>query len=190
LQPIWIWTLNSAHLAEAAYGSAMCAFTKSSGNILFLMLINVRLPQCVKNILIVLASRLVTYPGRYAMAPKEQRTSSKPMSPDANPAELAEMGKKQVEAMMAVHKEFIDAIEEVNGEWAARLKAEAELATEFAGKLSAAKSIPETATICQEWMGRRMEMFAEDSRRFAAGIQKFTTAMTRVPPTGWTGGRS
>ena len=124
------------------------------------------------------------------MAPKEQRMSSKAMSPNTTPSELAEMGKKQVEAMMAVHKELIDAIEEVNGEWAARLKAEAEFATEFAGKLSAAKSIPETATICQEWLGRRMELFAEDSRRFAAGIQKFTTATARVLPTGWTGGSS
>jgi Phasin protein len=123
------------------------------------------------------------------MAQKEQRMSAKPLS-DVNPAELANMGKKQVEAMMAVHKELIDAIEEVNGEWAARLKVEAELATEFAGKLSAAKSIPETTSICQEWMGRRMELFAEDSRRFAAGIQKFTAATGRLLPTGWTGGSS
>jgi hypothetical protein len=67
--------------------------------------------------------------------------------------------------MIDVQKEFIDAIEEVNREWGARVKAEQDLATEFAGKLTAARSIPETAGIWQEWMSRRMELFAEDSRR-------------------------
>lgn len=124
------------------------------------------------------------------MAQKQPRMSAKSTLPNANPAEFAEMGRKQVESTMALHKELIDAIEEVNGEWAARLKAEAEFATEFAGKLTAARSTPETAAICQEWMSRRMEMFAEDSRRFAAGIQKFTTATARLLPTGWTGGSS
>jgi Phasin protein len=124
------------------------------------------------------------------MAHKESRPSAKPTIPSADPAEFAEMGKRQVEAMINLQKELVDAIEEVNGEWAARLKAETDLATEFAGKLTAAKSIPETAAICQEWMGRRMEMFAEDSRRFAAGMQKFTAATSALLPAGWRGGSS
>ena len=110
------------------------------------------------------------------MAQKEPRMSAKSTLPNANPAEFVEMGRKQVEvddgpAQGAHRCDRKELIEEVNGERAARLKAEAEFATEFAGKLTAAKSIPETAAICQEWMSRRMEMFAEDSRRFAAGIQ-------------------
>jgi Phasin protein len=114
------------------------------------------------------------------MTQKEQRMSTKPTLPNANPAELAQMGKKQVEAMIDVQKDFINAIEEVNREWAARVKAEQDLATEFAGKLTAARSIPETAGISQECMSRRMELFAEDSRRFVADIQKFTMATARV----------
>jgi Phasin protein len=110
--------------------------------------------------------------------------------PNPNPAELAEMGKKQVEAMIDVQKEFINAIEEVNREWAARVKAEQDLATEFAGRLTAARSIPETAAICQEWMSRRMELFAEDSRRLVADIQKFTMATAHVLPKSWMGGNS
>ena len=39
----------------------------------------------------------------------------------------------------------IQATEELNREWVKRLKAEAELATEFAGKVTAANSVPETA---------------------------------------------
>jgi Phasin protein len=124
------------------------------------------------------------------MAQKERRMSAKPTLSDANPAELAEMGKKQTEAIIDVQKDFINAIEEMNREWAARIKAETDLASEFAAKLTAARSIPETAAICQEWMSRRMEMFAEDSRRFVADIQKFTTATARLVPKGWTSGSS
>jgi hypothetical protein len=109
------------------------------------------------------------------MTPKEQRGSTTPMS--ANPAE---MGQKQVEEMQ---KEFIHATAELNREWAERLKAEAELANEFAGKFTAAKSIPEMTEIWQEWVRRRMEMFAAD-------IQKFTTLTTRLLPRGWQGGSS
>ena len=124
------------------------------------------------------------------MAQKEARTSAKPTIPSADPAEFAEIGKKQIEAMTNLQKQLIDAIEELNGEWAARLQAETDLATEFAGKLTTAKTVPETAAICQEWMARRMEMFAEDSRRFAAGMQKFTAATAALLPAGWRGGSS
>jgi hypothetical protein len=116
------------------------------------------------------------------MTQKEQRGSAKQTLPNAG--ELAEtMGKKQVEAMVDMQKELIQATEELNREWVERLKAEAELATEFAGKVTAAKSIPETAAICQEWMQRRMEMFAAD-------MQKLTTLTARLLPRGWPGGSS
>jgi len=116
------------------------------------------------------------------MTQKEQRGSAKQTLESA--AELAEtMGKKQVDAMVDVQKEFIHATEELNREWVERLKAEADVATEFAGKFTAAKSIPETAAIWQEWVRRRMEMLNAD-------IQKFTTVTARFLPRGWQGGSS
>jgi len=122
------------------------------------------------------------------MAQKEQRISAKVTMSEANPAEFAEMGKKQVEAMMDLQKEFMEAVGEVNRGWGARVKAEAEFATEFAGKLTAAKSVPETTAICQEWMSRRMEMFSEDIKRFVADLQKFTATAARLLPRPVTGG--
>jgi Phasin protein len=124
------------------------------------------------------------------MASKKQRTSARPAMPNLDPAQFAEMGKKQAEAMADMQKELIGAIEEVNREWAARIQAEVEFATEFAGKLAAAKSMPDTAAICQECMNRRMEMFADDSRRFIADSQKFMAATTRLLSKSWTGGSS
>jgi hypothetical protein len=124
------------------------------------------------------------------MPQKEPRMSAKPSLPNANPAEFAEMGKKQVEAMVEVQKELVSAMDEASRGWAARVKAETDLAAEFSGKLTAARSIPETTAIYQEWMGRRMELFAQDSQRYVADIQKLTTAAARLLPKGWPGGSS
>ena len=124
------------------------------------------------------------------MAAKEQHASAKFATPNINPAQFAEMGQKQVDAMVDMQKELIGVFEEVNREWTVRAQAEAELATEFAGKLSAARSGPDMATIYQEWLTRRMEMFSEDSRRAMADSQKFMAAATRLLSNGWTAGRS
>ena len=90
------------------------------------------------------------------------------------------MGQKQVEQ---IQKEFIHTTTELNREWAERLKAEAELAAEFAGKFTTAKSIPEMLEIWQDWIRRRMDMFAAD-------IQRFTTVTARLIPGGSQGDRS
>jgi len=124
------------------------------------------------------------------MAPKEQRAAATPAMPNINPAQFAEMGQKQVEALVDMQRELIGIIEEVNREWASRAQDEAKLATEFAGKLSTARSVPDAAAIWQDWLARRMEIFAEDSRRIAADSQKFMTATARALSNGWTGGRA
>jgi hypothetical protein len=124
------------------------------------------------------------------MVQRNQPSPAKLTMPNIDPAELAEMGKKQIEAMIEVQKEFIEGLNEANREWAARVKAETDLASEFTSKLTAAKSIPDTAAICQEWMSRHMAMFAEDSRRFVAGTQKFMATTARLLPNAGTGGSS
>jgi hypothetical protein len=47
---------------------------------------------------------------------------------------------------------------------------------------AAANSFPEVMMAYQEWMSRRMERFAEDSRRFWADAQKLMEASTRMVP--------
>jgi Phasin protein len=121
------------------------------------------------------------------MAQKDQRTSSTPGMP--NMAEFAETGRKQVEAILDMQKKFFDP-QEMSRDWSARAKAEADLATAFAEKLSAAKSMPEVAGACQDWMSRRMELFTEDSRRLFADGQKFMNATTQMLSGGWKGGSS
>ena len=106
------------------------------------------------------------------------------------PAEFAEIGKKRVEAMMEIQKELLDTFEEINHAWFTRVKSEASFASEFVTKLTAARSVPETATACQECMGKRMEMFAEDSRRLFADSQKFIHLGTRFLVNGSAGDAS
>jgi hypothetical protein len=65
------------------------------------------------------------------------------------------------------------------------MQSEATLAPEFASKLAAARSIPETATICQEWVSRRMEMATEDAKRLSADSQKFVATGARLLSKGW-----
>lgn len=123
------------------------------------------------------------------MSPKE-RGSAKSGAPGIEPAQFAEMGQKQVEAMTGMQQELVNAIEEMSRQWAARMKAETDLASEFAGKFSEARSAPDTARIAQEWLSRRMDLFAEDSRRFVADSQKFMAAATRMLSGGGRGGNT
>ena len=96
------------------------------------------------------------------------------------PAGFAEIGKKRIEAIMEIQKELLDTFEAINQAWFERAKSEASLASELVTKLSAARSMPETADACQECMGKRMELLADDSRRIFADSQKFIHIGTRM----------
>lgn len=100
------------------------------------------------------------------------------------PAELAEIGKKRIEAIMEIQKEFLSTFEAINQAWFDRAKSVANLTTELVTKLSSARSMPETATAYQDCMGKRMEMLADDSRRMFADSQKFLHLGTRILATG------
>jgi hypothetical protein len=122
------------------------------------------------------------------MAAKETTASAKTSQP--NPADMTDMAKKQMDAMADVQKEFLKTLEQANQVWAARVKAETELTGEYVAKLSAARSLPETTTIFQEWATRRMALFAEDSQRFMTDMEKFMSATQRLMPKTWSGGGS
>jgi hypothetical protein len=86
--------------------------------------------------------------------------------------------------------EFMKVWEEIRDEWLARIKSETDLATQLMEKLRTAGSFPEAMTAYQEWMSRRMERFAEDSRRFWTDAQKMMAASTgMMPPGSWMSGK-
>jgi phasin protein len=103
--------------------------------------------------------------------------------------ELAEMGKRQVEALVEAQVEVFDALQEWNRDCLASAKSETMLASDIVTKLMNARSLPETGTAYQEWLGRWIGKLAEDSQRLLADGQKVMEASNRVVSNGW-GARS
>jgi phasin protein len=115
------------------------------------------------------------------MAQKESHTE-KSLSPNLMPTEFAEMGKKRVEEFAHTQTEFLEKLQEMNRQWFDRAQSGANLASEFASKLTAARSIPEAMAAYQEWASRRFEMMAEDGKHLFADAQKLMEAATRLLP--------
>ena len=95
-------------------------------------------------------------------------------------ADLGEMGKKRAEAMATMQAELFKEFQEISQYWTGRAKAEADLASELISKLTAARSVPETAKAYQEWASRRMQLAVEDSQRLFADGLKFAETGARL----------
>src|SRR5262245_31697367 len=118
---------------------------------------------------------------RPVMAAKEQTTGSSAASPMATmPTELFAFGQKRAEALMEFQKELFASLEETNKVWLERMKLEADLASKFTSKLSAVKSLPEAASVCQEWMGQRMDLLKDDAQKFMDESQKLAKTSSRI----------
>ena len=108
----------------------------------------------------------------------------KSSSPNLLPAEFAEMGKKRVDEFVNAQTELVEKLQEMNRQWFDRAQSEANLASELASKLTAARSIPDAMAAYQEWASRRFEMMAEDGKHLLADTQKLTEAATHLLPNG------
>ena len=108
------------------------------------------------------------------LRPERTEKSSLPKSSLPMPAEFAEMGKQRIEGFVNAQTELLEKLQESNRQWFDRMQSEANLASEFASKLTAARSIPDAMTACQEWASRRFKMMAEDREHLLSDCQKFT----------------
>jgi hypothetical protein len=133
---------------------------------------------------------MIAYAGVMQMEQGEPhvRKQSKTMPQNWPGALFAEMGEQRLEALTEMQKQFLHAMEEMNRNWVMRAKSEADLASEFMTKLTAAHSIPEAAKVYQEWLTREMNMLAEDGRRLFTESQKLTETTTRLLTSGWPSG--
>jgi predicted phage tail protein len=108
--------------------------------------------------------------------------------PGFNPTDFSKLGKEQADALAEMQRELSKLVEQANADWLARLELERDLASELAGKLSSARSLPDTAKAYQDWMARRMETMTKDSQKFFADSQKFMSSMNRFLMSGGKGG--
>ena len=72
---------------------------------------------------------------------------------------------KRVETVKDVHKELLDTFEQFNRQRIDRAKQEMELASEFAGKISSARSVPDFMNAHQNWISKRMALYMEDGQK-------------------------
>jgi hypothetical protein len=115
------------------------------------------------------------------MTNKELQTdkTQKSVLPNLSPLEFAAMGKERFEQLAAILSELFATFQELNQHWLDRVQSEATLASEFATKLTEARSIPETAMVCQELASRRVERIAEDGKHLLGDTQKFMATSAR-----------
>ena len=88
-------------------------------------------------------------------------------------------------AMPDAQREFLEACEQANRAWLARVKSEVDLWSELARKLSTTRSAPEALDAYQTCMAERIQMAAEDGRRLLHDCQEITQKLNRSLSGGW-----
>jgi len=105
-------------------------------------------------------------------------------SPNPMLMEWAELGaeriKVRVEELINVQTEFFDKFQEASCQWLDRAQSEANCVSEFAAKLTAARSLPEALVAYQEWTAREIEMISHDGQHLLDNVQKFMDAGIRL----------
>jgi hypothetical protein len=96
------------------------------------------------------------------------------------PSELMEATRKRIEALLEIQKELMQMLEGINHELFNRAKKEAELASEFVGKLAAARSVPDATSTYHEWATKEMELLAADGHQMFAHGEKLMQASRRL----------
>jgi hypothetical protein len=101
------------------------------------------------------------------------------------PSAFMRMGRKQIHECVKAHSELVDRFQEVNRSWLDHLQSEADLSTEFALKMTAARSIPDVAALLLEWNKRHMDMAKVDAKHVLADTQRIMEVGARLLPGGW-----
>ena len=106
-------------------------------------------------------------------------------SAKSGPTSFLQLGKEPTDAMLGMQKELLEAYEQASRAWVARAKAEVDLWSEFASKISTIRSAPEAMQAYQQCLADRMQLAAEDGRRLAKEYEEAMQRITRLLPSGW-----
>jgi len=96
------------------------------------------------------------------------------------PSELLDVAKKRVESLLEVQKDLMATLEDINHELFNRAKKEAELASEFVGKLAGVRSVPDATTTYQQWATKELELLAADGRQMFEHGEKIMQVSRRL----------
>lgn len=70
--------------------------------------------------------------------------------PNLMPTDFCKLGKERTDVLLAMQKEIVDAYEQANRSWFARVKSEADLRSVLATKLTSTRSVPEAVGAFQQ----------------------------------------
>jgi hypothetical protein len=97
-----------------------------------------------------------------------------------NTGEFAALGKKRIGEFIRVQTELLDEIQEANRHWLDRIQSEANLASEYASKLTSSRSIPDAMAASRDWASRYFAMLAEDGQHLADDTRRFIETGARL----------
>jgi hypothetical protein len=109
---------------------------------------------------------------------QETRTEAKARA--ATSPELFQLGAERLESLLERQKQLLDAFEQIQRDRISRMIEETEFASDLAARVSKARTVPDIMTVHQEWISRRVEMLAEDGRKFLDDSQNVANAMLRM----------
>jgi len=79
---------------------------------------------------------------------------------------------KRVETVKEVQNLLLDTFEQFNRHQLARGKREMEFASEFAGKITSARSVPDVMNAYQNWISKPMTLYNEAGRKLFEDSQR------------------
>jgi Phasin protein len=96
----------------------------------------------------------------------------------------------QTDAAMAVQKAFMESCDHASRTWLDRMQSEVSLWSDLANKLSTTQSVPEAVEAYSKCVSQRMQMAADDARKFVDEsqqmMQKITHSLGNKLPTATT----
>ena len=95
-----------------------------------------------------------------------------------------EEANEQAKSVLAVQKELVDAVAQMNEHWLERAKSEAEFTTTMASKFVAARSMPDMTSVYQDWFAQRMQRCVEDGKHVFDDVQTLIRTGTRLAHNG------
>ncbi|MGC2317710.1 MAG: phasin family protein [Bradyrhizobium sp.] len=91
---------------------------------------------------------------------------------DLNAGGFLVLESKRVETVKEVQNLLLDTFEQFNRQQLARGKREMEFASEFAGKITSARSVPDVMNAYQNWVSKRMAFYMEDGQKLFEDSQR------------------
>jgi hypothetical protein len=99
--------------------------------------------------------------------------------------ELAALSRKRIDEFVRAQTELLEDIQEANRHWLDRIQSEANLASEYASKLTSARSVPDAMAASRDWATQYFSMLAEDGKHLADDTRKFMETGARMFSSGF-----